>query len=443
MDKIPLYNIVVSLDDDTEYMSAISFVESPAVEYQFLTFDKEKPQLKFSVDNELEHKVTSVVCLCDVPIYRYSPDMGEFYVKFDKTAIDNMIYKYSKSGLQNMVNLQHDENKFVDGVTMIEMYQVNREKGILHKDFSDVPDYSLMATFKIDNEAVWNDIISGKCNGYSLELYSSIEPTNTFIEVKDEEQFTTQQPEETDINTFIDDLYKYLIGEGIDSNDIEILFADSKKKLNELIDEAIENDTKVNVKLDGKSKSIQGFIYSSNDNIITLYDNSKDEWHIVQKNTIITVNTISTNISVNWDKAFANPDFQNILNIIRETPDTQPKATVGNDIIEQAIIDKKVVMVRYDDETEFNCKTFRQGYILTKIINRKGNVCLRFFENSGSTHSADENPLPSWRTLRVDRLVEVKYAPEIFKPLTTPPNGWNPTLTTERDGAIVLLKSQF
>ena len=235
MDKIPIYNIVVSLDDDTEYMSAISFVESPAVEYQFITFDKEKPQLKFSVDSELEHKVTSVVCLCDVPIYRYSPDMGEFYVKFDKTAIDNMIYKYSKLGLQNMVNLQHDENQFVDGVTMVEMYQVNREKGILHKDFPDVPDYSLMATFKIDNEAVWNDIISGKCNGYSLELYSSIEPTNTFIEVKDEEQFSTQEPDEEDINSFIDDLMKYLVGEGIDNSEIEILFADSKKNSSRIV----------------------------------------------------------------------------------------------------------------------------------------------------------------------------------------------------------------
>ena len=442
MDKIPIYNIVVSLDDVTEYMSAISFVESPAVEYQFITFDKEKPQLKFSVDNELEHKVTSVVCLCDVPIYRYSPDMGEFYVKFDKTAIDNMIYKYSKLGLQNMVNLQHDENKFVDGVTMVEMYQVNREKGILHKDFSDVPDYSLMATFKIDNEAVWNDIISGKCNGYSLELYSSIEPTNTFIEVKDEEQFTTQEPEEDDINSFIDDLMKYLNGEDL-GGEIEILFADSKKKLNEIIENAIDNDTKVNIGLKGESKSIQGFIYTTNDNILSLYDERKDTWHIIQKNTIKSINTVNTNIVVNWDKAMANPDFQKILDIVRENPNPQPKATVGNDIIEDAIINKKVVMVKYDDQTEFNCKTFRQGYILTKIINRKGNVCLRFFENSGATHSGEENPLPSWRCLRVDRLVDIKFAPEIFKPLEIPPKGWNPTTSVERDGAVVLLKSQF
>lgn len=435
MDKIPLYNIVVDLDDDTEYMSAISFVEFPAVEYQFLTFDKEKPQLKFSVDSELEHKVTSVVCLCDVPIYRYSPDMGEFYVKFDKTAIDNMIYKYSKLGLQNMVNLQHDENKFVDGVTMVEMYQVNREKGILHKDFSDVPDYSLMATFKIDNEEVWNDIINGKCNGYSLELFSSLEPTNTFVEL------SKQEPEkEENINSFIEDLYNYLIGEGIDNSEIEILFADSKKKLNEIIENAIDNETKVNIGLKGESKTVQGFIYTTNENVLSLYDNEKDTWHLVQKNTIKTVNTIKSNIVINWDKAFANPDFQKILDIVREQP-SDKTATVGNDIIEDAIINKKVVMVKYDDETTFNCKTYRQGYILTKIINRKGNTCLRFFENSGATHHPEN--VPDWRCLRIDRLVDIKFAPEIFKPLTVPPNGWNPTESVERDGAVVLLKSKF
>jgi hypothetical protein len=194
--------------------------------------------------------------------------------------------------------------------------------------------------------------------------------------------------------------------------------------------------------LEGKSKSLQGFIYSTNENIISLYDNEKDTWHLVQKNSIKDVNTIKSNIVVNWDKAFANPDFQKIVEVIREQP-SDKTATVGNDVIEQAIIEKKVVMVKYDDTTEFNCKTFRQGYILTKIINRKGNVCLRFFENSGATHSAEENPLPSWRTLRIDRLVEIKFAPDIFKPLEFAPKGWNPTTSVERDGAVVLLKSQF
>ena len=437
---IKIYDIVFDNENPDNLFLCNSLVTDAAVECDFMAFkqqsieDKEK-LFTFEKDTA-EHKIFGVAIRCDFPIYRIDNFGREYFVRFSKETIEQLVLKYSKENNFNLVSLQHDGN-LVEGVNLVELFIKDTEKGINPKGFEHIEEGSLFCTYKVENPEVWEKIQNGEIKGFSVEICCDIQPTNETIEL------SKQQPEETDINTFIDDLYKYLVGEGIDSNEIEILFADSKKKLNELIEEAIENDTKVNVKLDGKSKSIQGFIYSSNDNIITLYDNNKDDWHIVQKNTIITVNTINTNISVNWDKAFANPDFQNILNIIRETPDTTPKATVGNDIIEQAIIDKKVVMVRYDDETEFNCKTFRQGYILTKIINRKGNVCLRFFETSGATHSADENPLASWRTLRVDRLVEVKYAPEIFKPLTTPPSGWNPTLTTERDGSIVLLKSQF
>ena len=437
---IKIYDIVFDNENPDDLFLCNSLVDLPAVEVDFLAFkqqsieDKEK-LFTFEKDTT-EHKIFGVAIRCDFPIYRIDNFGREYFVRFSKETIEQLVLKYSKENNFNLVSLQHDGN-LVEGVNLVELFIKDTEKGINPKGFEHIEEGSLFCTYKVENPEVWEKIQNGEIKGFSVEICCDIQPTNETIEL------SKQQPEETDINSFIDDLYKYLVGEGIDSNEIEILFADSKKKLNELIEEAIENDTKVNVKLDGKSKSIQGFIYSSNDNIITLYDNNKDDWHIVQKNTIITVNIINTNISVNWDKAFANPDFQNILNIIRETPDTQPKATVGNDIIEQAIIDKKVVMVKYDDETEFNCKTFRQGYILTKIINRKGNLCLRFFENSGATHSNEENPLPSWRCLRVDRLVDIKFAPEIFKPLEIPPKGWNPTMSVERDGAVVLLKSQF
>ena len=438
--NIPIYDITFNSENPDDLFLCNSLVDLPAVEVDFLAFkqqsieDKEK-LFTFEKDTT-EHKIFGCSIRCDYPIYRIDNFGREYFVRFSKDTIEQLVLRYSKDNNFNLVSLNHD-GQLVEGVTLIEWFIKDIKKGINPKGFEHIENGSLFCTYKVENPDVWEKIQNGEIKGFSVEICCDIQPTNETIEL------SKQQPEETDINSFIDDLYKYLVGEGIDSNEIEILFADSKKKLNELIEEAIENDTKVNVKLDGKSKSIQGFIYSSNDNIITLYDNNKDDWHIVQKNTIITVNIINTNISVNWDKAFANPDFQNILNIIRETPDTQPKATVGNDIIEQAIIDKKVVMVRYDDETEFNCKTFRQGYILTKIINRKGNLCLRFFENSGATHSNEENPLPSWRCLRVDRLVDIKFAPEIFKPLEIPPKGWNPTMSVERDGAVVLLKSQF
>lgn len=438
--NIPIYDITFNSENPDDLFLCNSLVEMPAVEVDFMAFKQQSIEDKEKVftfeKDEIQHKIFGCAIRCNYPIYRIDHYGREYFVRFSKETIEQIVLRYSKDNNFNLVSLNHDGN-LVEGVTLIEWFIKDIEKGINPLGFEHIEEGSLFCTYKVKNPDVWEKIQNGEIKGFSIEICCDIEPTNESIEL------SKQEPEEENINSFIEELYNYLIGEGIDNSEIEILFADSKKKLNEIIENAIDNETKVNIGLKGESKTVQGFIYTTNDNILSLYDERKDTWHVIQKNTIKSINTVNTNIVVNWDKAMANPDFQKILDIVRENPNPQPKATVGNDIIEQAIIEKKVVMVKYDDQTEFNCKTFRQGYILTKIINRKGNVCLRFFENSGATHSNEENPLPSWRTLRIDRLVDVKFAPEIFKPLTVPPNGWNPTMSVERDGAVVLLKSQF
>lgn len=442
MNELKIYDIVLDSECNEMGMLCNSIVQNPAIEDNFYYFDKQEQTTLIKFDsNDLEHKIFGCVIRADYPIYRINEYGKEFFVRFSKEVIKDILLKYSKENLFNLVSIQHN-GELLEGITLTEIFIKDSEKGIAPKGFEHIEEGSLFACYKVENSQVWDMIVKNELKGFSIELIADLKPTNEFIETEFNKQ-EPEQPKEENINSFIEDLYNYLIGEGIDNSEIEILFADNKKKLNEIIENAIDNETKVNIGLKGESKSVQGFIYTTNDNILSLYDERKDTWHIIQKNTIKSINTVNTNIVVNWDKAMANPDFQKILDIVRENPNPQPKATVGNDIIEQAIIEKKVVMVKYDDQTEFNCKTFRQGYILTKIINRKGNVCLRFFENSGATHSAEENPLPSWRCLRIDRLVDIKFAPDIFKPLTVPPNGWNPTTSVERDGAVVLLKSQF
>lgn len=436
--NIPIYDITFNSENPDDLFLCNSLVEMPAVEVDFMAFKQQSIENKEKVftfeKNELEHKIFGCSIRADFPIYRIDNFGREYFVRFSKETIEQLVLRYSKDNNFNLVSLNHD-GQLVEGVTLIEWFIKDTEKNINPKGFEHIENGSLFCTYKVENPDVWEKIVKGEIKGFSIEICCDIEPTNESIEL------SKQEPEEENINSFIEDLYNYLINEGIDNSEIEILFADSKKKLNEIIENAIDNETKVNIGLKGESKTVQGFIYTTNDNILSLYDERKDTWHIIQKNTIKSINTVNTNIVVNWDKAFANPDFQKILDIVRENPNPQPKATVGKDIIEQAILEKKVVMVKYDDETTFNCKTYRQGYILTKIINRKGNVCLRFFENSGATHHPEN--IPDWRCLRLDRLVDIKFAPEIFKPLEVPPKGWNPTMSVERDGAVVLLKSQF
>lgn len=435
--NIPIYDITFDSENPDDLFLCNSLVDMPAVEVDFLAFKQQSIENKEKVftfeKNELEHKIFGCSIRADFPIYRIDNFGREYFVRFSRETIEQLVLRYSKDNNFNLVSLNHD-GQLVEGVTLIEWFIKDTEKNINPKGFEDIENGSLFCTYKVENPDVWEKIQNGEIKGFSIEICCDIQPTNESIEL------SKQEPDYNDLDTMINELVKYLNGEIVD---IDFVFADSKKKINELIENAIDNDTKVNIGVKGTNKTINGYIYTTNDNIVSLYDMNKDTWHIIQKNTITNIKLINSNVVVDWGKAMANPDFQRILDIVRENPNPQPKATVGNDIIEDAIINKKVVMVKYDDETEFNCKTFRQGYILTKIINRKGNLCLRFFENSGATHSNEENPLPSWRTLRIDRLVEVKFAPTIFAPLTIAPKGWNPTLTTERDGSVVLLKSKF
>ena len=167
-------------------IDAISLVDVPAVERNFLCFSEEKQPVNLKFDNS-RHIITGVVCLADTPIYRYNEKYGEYYVVFTKETIRRMVEKFAKNDLFKSVNLQHDDTKFVDDVYMFESYIVDKQRGINPIEFSDIPDGSWIASYKVDNEALWNEIINGnKLNGFSLQgmfqLSEHFEKEETFDE---------------------------------------------------------------------------------------------------------------------------------------------------------------------------------------------------------------------------------------------------------------------
>lgn len=157
--------------DDAAGMDAISLVKYPAVERNFLCFEDEKAPVKmaFNADKQI---ITGVVALADTPIYRFTEGYGEYFVIFSKETIEKMVVKYSKDGLFNSVNLQHNDEKFVDGVYLFESYLVNKDRGILPTEFADIPEGSWICSFKIEDNKLWDEIVNGKdLNGFSLQGY--------------------------------------------------------------------------------------------------------------------------------------------------------------------------------------------------------------------------------------------------------------------------------
>lgn len=184
-------------EDDITGIDAISLVDMPAVQKNFLCFTKDSELVKLNFDNS-KHIITGVVCLADTPIYRYNQNLGEYYVVFTKETIERMVEKFSKQDLFKSVNLQHDNNKFVDGIYMVESFITNKERGINPVEFADIPDGSWICSFKVENDELWNEIINGdKLNGFSLQGMFDLE-----------EKFSEQKPEEQTfedwVNSFLE-----------------------------------------------------------------------------------------------------------------------------------------------------------------------------------------------------------------------------------------------
>lgn len=176
-------------ESDITGVDAISLVDIPAVKKNFLCFSKEEKTVHLEFD-DAKHIITGVIALADTPIYRYNDKLGEYYVVFTKATIRQMVEKFAKCDLFKSVNLQHDDSKFVDNVYMFESYIVDKERGILPKEFADVTDGSWIASFKVEDDELWNEIISGnKFNGFSLQGVFQLEEQFNEINNNNETSF--------------------------------------------------------------------------------------------------------------------------------------------------------------------------------------------------------------------------------------------------------------
>lgn len=160
------------MEDTTTGLTAVSLVDFPAVEKDFLLFDKQ--EMLFTA-NEEKQIISGIALLADTPIYRRNQN-GEFYVVFEKETIRQLVEKYSKQGLFNSVNLMHQSDTFVNNVYLIESLIIDKQRGICPKEFTDCPDGSWYVSYYVDNKDLWNEIKNGEWfNGFSVEITANLE----------------------------------------------------------------------------------------------------------------------------------------------------------------------------------------------------------------------------------------------------------------------------
>lgn len=157
------------VDGEETAVFKTSFVKDPAYMRSFQAFSAERKAQYFA--NEDQRIVTGVMLVPDLPIYRRDPDGTEYYVVADRDNIKRAAFSYLKKGFAKSVNLEHNQQQQeVDGVYMIESFITDEKRGInTPLGFEAQPDGTWFASFKVDNDEVWNNVKSGKFTGFSIE----------------------------------------------------------------------------------------------------------------------------------------------------------------------------------------------------------------------------------------------------------------------------------
>ena len=167
---LPVY--IAQINNTEEGILDISLVDCPAINRDFVLFSQDK--VNFSIQNEEKRIISGVVMLADTPIYRKSPTAGEYYIVFTRDIIEMMVEKMSFEGKLNNITLNHN-GQLVEGVTLVELFIKDSSKGLNPNYLSDVTEGSLIASYKVENEDIWNQIKAGEFRGFSLSgIFSAI-----------------------------------------------------------------------------------------------------------------------------------------------------------------------------------------------------------------------------------------------------------------------------
>tara|TARA_R110000796_G_scaffold34051_2_gene88087 strand:- start:458 stop:1075 length:618 start_codon:yes stop_codon:yes gene_type:complete len=163
-----IIELILDEDQDDIGVEAISIVESPAIESDFVALKNQEIKLA-EVDKD-KKILMGALLIPNKPIYRNNSE-GEYYIYFSKDTIVKASQMFLQKGNQSNSTLEHAE--VLNGLTLVESWIVEDKQ----KDKSavyglDVPVGTWMGSVKVNNDDVWNEYVkTNKVKGFSIEGY--------------------------------------------------------------------------------------------------------------------------------------------------------------------------------------------------------------------------------------------------------------------------------
>ena len=171
---IPRFKFDIDENDSVSGVKVISLVDEPAIESDFVFFNKQKPKTFIELKKEGYKQVVAGLALRpDFDILRIDDQGNEYFGYFTSEGIEKIRNKFHKEQMTASVNTDHSSTNYIDAY-LIESFIVDSEErlqDIKSRGIDEVTLGSWFVAYKIEDAETFKRVLEGELKGFSVEIF--------------------------------------------------------------------------------------------------------------------------------------------------------------------------------------------------------------------------------------------------------------------------------
>lgn len=162
-----IVELIIDEKEDLSGVEAISVVEFPAIEENFIALNQ---QLQLAKVDDEKRILMGAALIPNKNIYRRNGE-DEYYIFFSDATVKKASELFLMNSNQNNATLEHQ--KKVNDLSVVESWIVEDTEMDKSKKYGlNAPVGTWMVSMKVNNDTIWNDFVkTGKVKGFSIEGY--------------------------------------------------------------------------------------------------------------------------------------------------------------------------------------------------------------------------------------------------------------------------------
>jgi len=184
MEDLEVFELYINEESDWDGIEAISIVENPAIQEDFITLKSQEVQLA-EVDSD-KRILMGAALIPNKKIIRRN-ESGEYYIYFSEETVRKASELFLSRGKQNNSTLEHEV--IINGLSVVESWIIEDDVHDKSRKYGlSTPVGTWMVAVKVNNESIWQEFVKTKrVKGFSIEGFFTDKATERPNESLEEE----------------------------------------------------------------------------------------------------------------------------------------------------------------------------------------------------------------------------------------------------------------